>query len=119
MLTSTWPHLPLKESLPSSDGQEVESVSKRLRIAALTLRAVFIVLLIVIAARVSVPQSEHIWSVYETPGDLVRLVLGLGFCIWVVFHMFQPPRDAEAYRTWLYFSLVAVPFSLICLFAVW
>ena len=118
MLRSTWPDQPQRESLPSSAPQKVE-VSEGLRITALALRALFIILLIIIAARVSIPQSEHIWSVYETPGDLVRLGLGAGFCLWVVFHMFQSPKDTEAYRTWLYFSLVGVPFALICLIAIW
>jgi hypothetical protein len=29
------------------------------------------------------------------------------------------PKDPEAYRTWVYLGLVAVPFALICLIAVW
>ena len=31
--------------------------------------------------RVSLPQSETIWTAYETPGDLVRLWLGIGVCM--------------------------------------
>ncbi len=83
------------------------------------MRAVFIGILVVITARVSLPQSERIWSVYETPGDLVRLALGVVFGAWIVYHVFVAPKDAEAYRMWLYISLVAVPFALICLIAVW
>jgi hypothetical protein len=29
------------------------------------------------------------------------------------------PHDAAGYRTWLYLGLFAVPFALICLFALW
>jgi hypothetical protein len=29
------------------------------------------------------------------------------------------PKDPEAHRTWVYLGLVAVPFALICLIAVW
>ena len=86
---------------------------------ALVLRAAFIVVLVVLTARVSLPQNEKIWNVYETPGDLVRLALGALLCIWIAIHLFRPPKDPEAYRTWVYFSLLAVPFALICLIAIW
>jgi len=44
-------------------------VPARLRIAAVLLYAIFIGILLVVTLRVSSPQSESIWSVYETPGD--------------------------------------------------
>lgn len=91
----------------------------RLRLAAITLRTIFISILLVLAARVSMPQSETIWSAYETPADLVRVVLGFGLCSWFVMLLFQGPRDARGYRTWFYLGLAAVPFALICLYAVW
>ncbi len=83
------------------------------------LRTAFVGILAMIALRVSLPQSERIWSVYETPGDLVRLALGLAFCAWIVFHLFSIPRDAEGYRIWVRFGIAAVPFALICLIAIW
>jgi hypothetical protein len=69
--------------------------------------------------RVSMPQSETIWTAYETPADLIRFCLGLALGVWLVFQFFNGPRDAQGYRTWLYLGLAAVPFALICLFAVW
>jgi len=90
-----------------------------LRLAATALRTAFILTLLVLAVRVSLPQSETIWSAYETPADLVRMLLGLGLCVWFVVLLFQGPRDARGYRTWLYLGLAAVPFALICLYAVW
>lgn len=99
--------------LPASD------VSSGLRIAATLLRIVFICILLVLMLRVSMPQNETIWTAYDTPGDLVRLLLGLAVCIWLVVQLFYGPRDARGYRTWLYLGLVAVPFTLICLVAVW
>jgi TRAP-type C4-dicarboxylate transport system permease small subunit len=57
-----------------------------LRIAAILLYAIFIGILLAVTMRVSSPQSESIWSVYETPGDLIRLALGLGVCLWILFH---------------------------------
>jgi len=83
------------------------------------LRALFIAALLVVTVRVSSPQSETIWSAYETPGDLIRLALGLLVCVWIVVQMFMVPKDPEGYRTWLYLGLVAVPFAIICAIAVW
>ena len=69
--------------------------------------------------RVSAPQSESIWSAYETPGDLIRLALGGAVGVWILFHLFMLPEDAEGYRTWVYLGLAVVPLALICAIAVW
>jgi hypothetical protein len=47
------------------------------------------------------------------------LWLGIGVCIWLAVQLFHGPNDAHGYRTWLYLGLAAVPFTLICLVAVW
>jgi len=95
------------------------NVSNVLRIAAILLRAIFICILLVLTLRVSMPQNETIWTAYDTPADLVRLILGLFVCIWLGVQLFYGPRDAKGYRTWFYLGLAVVPFALICLFAVW
>ena len=48
-----------------------------LRIAGFASRALFIVVMVVLVAHVSGFQSETIWSAYETPADLIRVVVGL------------------------------------------
>jgi archaellum biogenesis protein FlaJ (TadC family) len=100
-------------NVPGSD------ISPRMRLAGAALRMTFIAVLVVATLRVSMPQNETIWTAYDTPGDLVRLALGLAVSVWLVFQLFKAPRDARGYQTWLYFGLVAVPFSLICLVAIW
>ena len=90
-----------------------------LRAVGLGLRAIFILLLAIVIARVSLPQSEKLLSVYETPGDLVRVLLGASICLWIVWQAFRLPTDAEAYRSWLYISLVGIPFTLVCLYYTW
>jgi TRAP-type C4-dicarboxylate transport system permease small subunit len=94
-------------------------VSHALRVAAIVLRTLFIVLLLVLTLRVSMPQNETIWTAYDTPGDLVRLILGVGVCAWLAYQLFQVPKDAGSSRTWFYLGLVAVPFALIVLFVAW
>lgn len=90
-----------------------------LRIAAIVLRTLFLAILALITLRVSLPQNETIWTAYDTPSDVVRMVLGLAVAAWLVFQLFRGPRDQEGYRTWFYLGLVAVPFSIVCLFAAW
>src|SRR5262249_26610802 len=90
-----------------------------LRVLAMALRAVFIGALVVVTVRVSSPQSETFSSVYETPGDLIRLALGFGVCLWIVIHLFMLPKDAEGYRTWVYLGLVVAPLALAVAFVLW
>jgi hypothetical protein len=65
------------------------------------------------------PQNETIWTAYDTPADLVRLVLGFAVCLWLAFQLFRTPKDAHSYRMWTYFGLIGVPFTVICLIATW
>jgi hypothetical protein len=90
-----------------------------MRIAAAVLRVLFIACLFVLTLRVSLPQNETVWTAYDTPGDLVRLILGAAVCVWIVVQLFKPPRDVDGYRTWLYFGLAAVPFALLCIYVFW
>jgi F0F1-type ATP synthase membrane subunit a len=96
------------------------TVPRALRIFAIILRALFLGALIAIIARVSSPQSETIWTVYESPADLTRLAVGLAACVWLVIHIFfMLPKDAEGYRTWLYFGPVGVPLAWVIAVAKW
>jgi len=94
-------------------------VSSRLQWTAIILRAAFIGLLMVLTLRDSQPQSETIWSAYETTGDLVRLVLGLGACLWMGIQAFSFPKDADAYRIWVYLGLVGVPAAMLLVAITW
>jgi hypothetical protein len=91
----------------------------RLRLASFILRTVFIVSLIVVIARVSMPQSETLWTIFDTPGDVVRLLLGMVACAWIAFQLFTMPSDLQAHRTWLRLGVIAVPFVVICIIAIW
>jgi hypothetical protein len=82
-------------------------------------RTLFLIILAVLTARVASPQNETIRSVLETPGDLIRVGLGFTVCLWLVVNVFILPKDAEAYRTWLYMSIAVLPLSLLCAFVVW
>jgi hypothetical protein len=90
-----------------------------LRMLAIVLRALFIGALVAVTVRVSSPQSETLASVYETPGDLIRLALGFAVCLWIVIHLFMLPRTAEGYRTWVYLGLVVAPLALAAAIAIW
>ena len=104
---------------PSNVGTPASTIPMGLRVLAIVLRALFMGALVVVVARVSGPQSETIWSVYETPGDLIRLALGLAVCLWIVIHLFMLPRSAEGYRTWVYLGLVIVPLAWAVAIYIW
>lgn len=89
------------------------------RVAATLLRTVFICLMIGVTLRVAMPQSETIWTAYDTLPDLIRLALGVVVSIFLVAQLFYGPKDANAYRTWLYLGLAAVPIALVLLVVVW
>lgn len=90
-----------------------------LRALATVLRLAFIALLVVVTVHVSMPQNETIWTAYDTPGDLIRLALGVAVCGWLAVQLFAKPMETDGYRTWLYLGLAAVPFVLICIVAIW
>jgi hypothetical protein len=76
-------------SSPANPGTQESTIPMGLRILAIVLRALFLGALVAITVRLSRPQSETIWSVYETPGDLIRLMLGVAVCLWIVLHLFM------------------------------
>jgi hypothetical protein len=116
-------------SLPLDDRHRARSLrfsapepfvaTKRLRVGALVLRAVFIGLLLVMTLHASLPENSTIWNAYATPSDLVRLLLGAAVCLWVAGQLLIAPKDDHALRTWFYLGLVGVPFILISLVGTW
>jgi len=122
--TASVPTGPIASSGPASGtpprtAPAAAPVASGLRITATLLRTAFIFVLMALVMRVAQPQSETIWSAYETPGDLIRLWLGVGVCIWLVWQLFEGPKDAHGYRTWLYLGVTALPFAVLCLFLTW
>jgi hypothetical protein len=94
-------------------------ISRSVWLGGLAVRTIFIAILIVITARVASPQIEHVWSLWETPGDLVRVVLGMAVCGWLLVNLFIVPKDASGYRTWLNLGIIILPLSVLCAVAIW
>jgi hypothetical protein len=92
---------------------------RHVRVAGKLLRALFIIVLVIVTARVASPQNESLWSLYETPSDLVRLALGLLVCVWLAVHLFIGPKDEGAYRTWFYLGLALLPLAIITAVVIW
>ena len=99
--------------------EQADEIPSWLRIAGATLRAAFIACLLLIVIRVSMPQNETIWTVYDTPGDLVRMLLGFAVCVWIAIQLFRAPKDAHSLRTFVYFGIAAVPFAALCVYEFW
>jgi hypothetical protein len=110
--------MPPRTEAPPEATLKRPAVPVLLRAAGLILRTIFLGTLIVIAIRVSAPQSETIWSAYETPGDLLRLVLGAAVAIGILVQLFRPPKDAQAYRTWTYLGIFLTPLAVLVAVAV-
>jgi hypothetical protein len=88
-------------------------------IGGVAVRTLFLIVLTVLTARVASPQIERLTSLYETPGDLVRVLMGFGVCAWFIVNLFILPKDAGAYRTWMYLGIAVLPLSVLCAFVVW
>jgi hypothetical protein len=93
--------------------------SNRVWFGGVLVRTLFLMVLTAITARVASPQMEHLSSLYETPGDLIRVLLGFGVCAWFIVNLFILPKDAGAYRTWMYLGVTVLPLALLCAFVVW
>jgi hypothetical protein len=93
--------------------------SNRVWFGGVLVRTLFLIVLTVITARVASPQMEHFSSLHETPGDLVRVLLGFGVCAWFVVNLFILPKDAGAYRTWMYLGVTVLPLAVLCAVVVW
>jgi hypothetical protein len=100
-------------------GASKQGPSFRIKVAGVFARPVVILLIAVLTARVASPQVEKLSSVFETPGDLIRVLLGFAVVVWCVINVFILPKDAEAYRNWLWLGLAIVPLSVLCAFVVW
>ena len=90
-----------------------------MRIAGIAVRTLFLIVLTLITARVASPQMEHLTSVYETPGDLIRVLMGIGICSWFIVNLFILPKDPGAYRTWMYLGIAILPLSVLCAVVIW
>jgi hypothetical protein len=90
-----------------------------MRFAGFVLRSLFLIVMTVLTARVASPQSETFRSVLETPGDLIRVLLGFAVCAWCVINLFILPKDPGAFRSWFYMGIALLPLSLLCTFVVW
>lgn len=108
-----------QQPVPPSVETASSTIPMGLRILAIILRTMFIGALVVVSVRLSSPQSETIWTAYETPSDLIRLALGFAVCLWIVVHLFMLPKEAEGYRTWVYLGLVLAPLAWAAAIAIW
>jgi hypothetical protein len=105
--------------MSTETGAPRRPVTTATKVAGGLIRIVFMCALVAVIVLVSWPQSETLETAYETPGDLARLALGLAAGIWILVHLFIPPRDPASYRTWVYLGLVLIPLALIYALVMW
>jgi hypothetical protein len=90
-----------------------------MRILGLILRTMFLVIVVVITARVASPQTENLWSAYDTPSDLFRIALGATVCVFVAIQIFRYSRDPADLRKWVAIGGAVVPLALLCGAVIW
>jgi hypothetical protein len=90
-----------------------------IKVGGIAVRTLFILLIAVLTARVASPQIETLRSLLDTPDDLIRVLLGFAVCVWCVINLFILPKDAEAYRVWIYLGVAILPLSVLCAVVVW
>ena len=107
-------------NVPAKEAREpAPKPSFGVRLAGMVIRGLFLAILAVTTARAASPQMERIWSILETPGDFIRVVVGFVACAWFTANIFIPPRDPSAYETWIYLGPVLLPLSLLCAIVIW
>ena len=94
-------------------------LSPWIRAFGAALRTAFILTILAVTVRVSLPQNETLLTAYDTGGDFVRLLLGVIVSLWMIVQLFRLPRDPEAYRTWSVMGLAAVPFAILVAVVAW
>jgi TRAP-type C4-dicarboxylate transport system permease small subunit len=105
--------------VPTARKRASVDVSRTVWFAGLAVRTLFIAVLIVITARVASPQIEQLWTLLDTPGDLIRVALGVAVCLWLLVHLFILPKEPGGYRTWLYLGLILLPLTVLCAVVIW
>ena len=90
-----------------------------MRFVGLTLRTLFLLLVVAVTARVAMPQNETLLSAYDTPADLFRVMLGAAVCCFVAVQIFRYSRDPADLRKWVPIGLAPVPLTLLCAVVIW
>jgi hypothetical protein len=110
-----WPH---RRSSADPKDPALE-IPRGLYWAGVILRTLFILAIVTVTVHVAMPQRASLSTLLETPGDLIRLILGFAVCFWLALQLPAMPKDSHAFRTWFYLGLAAVPFALICIVGIW
>ena len=108
--------------LPVNQRRKTEETTKppsHVWVGGVVVRTIFLLVLIVLTARVASPQMERLSTIYETPGDLIRVLMGVAVCAWFIVNVFKLPKDGGAYRTWMYMGLALLPLAGLCAYVVW
>lgn len=90
-----------------------------MRYVGLSLRTLFLLLVIVVTGRVASPQSEKLLAAYDTPSDLFRTAIGVAACIFLFVQIFRYSRDPADMRNWVVVGVAAVPLTILCAVIIW
>ena len=90
-----------------------------MRLLGLALRTLFLLVAIVVTFRVATPQSESLWTAYDTPSDMIRFIIGVTVCIFFGVQIFQYPKNPTDMGKWVPIGVAVVPLALLCALVIW
>ena len=90
-----------------------------MRFFGLVLRTLFLIVVVAVTARVATPQNESLSTLYDTPADLFRVLLGACVCMFVGSQIFQYSRNPADMRNWVPIGLAVLPLAVICAMVIW
>jgi len=88
-----------------------ESVPISWKIAGTLFRSIFLIVVMLVTARISLPgsMSSAVFT-HLAAADFVRGAIGIAVCVFLLVQLFRKPQDEHGYKTWtlIGFALAAV-----------
>jgi hypothetical protein len=98
------------EVLPSS------KVPIRLKLAGMLFRSLFLIVLIVVTARISLPETLNSGTLaHFALADFARMAIGITVCVFLFVQLFRRPIDDNGYKVWSYIGLALTSLLLLVL----
>jgi hypothetical protein len=83
------------------------------KVAGTVCRSVFLIGLVPITARISLPDSLSRGALaHLSAADFVRAGIGIAVCIFLLVQLFRRPRDDHGYKAWSFIGLALVAVAI-------
>jgi predicted membrane-bound dolichyl-phosphate-mannose-protein mannosyltransferase len=91
---------------PTIGGMPHGKVPLLWRVTGVVFRSVFLIALMLITVRISLPQTLNAGTLaHFSLADFARSAIGIVVCIFVAFQLFRRPIDDQGYKAWSFIGL--------------